>query len=127
MAGIGVPIGMMGAKFDIDNSYFKDLTRQDPVLRQAIEKGKQKSIAGAASWMYRKAFLEGDGNPTLAIFWMKTQAKWNERIEIQEVPSDTQKSPIEQYLDLFANPETKQKAYEIAKLLAIREAEKPTD
>lgn len=70
-----------------ENTYRK-LEEGDPILYEAYKKGKAKAIAIVASNLVNQA---QKGNIAAAIFYLKTQAKWKETIDLTS--SDGTMSP----------------------------------
>ena len=61
----------------------------EPTLRSAfradLDSGKARATALVAQSLFKKATGEGKGAVAAAIFWLKTQARWNEspqRVEL---------------------------------------------
>jgi hypothetical protein len=53
---------------------------EDPAVRQAYKRGRQRAIAGVATSLLQQA---RDGNLTAMIFYLKTQAGWRETKHVE--------------------------------------------
>jgi len=74
MTSYGVPQEDISAVLDIDS---KTLRKH---YRKELDTATAKANAQVAQRLYQKAL---DGSETSMIFWLKTRAKWSERIEQQ--------------------------------------------
>jgi hypothetical protein len=58
---------------------FGDIKDRDERVSAAYKKGKANAIANVAKGLLQRAIA---GDNTAAIFYLKTQAQWNERVEL---------------------------------------------
>jgi len=65
--------------FGIPHRTFQAILERDEEVSASYKKGKSKAIASIAGGLLRQA---RDGNISAAIFYLKTQAKWSEKTEI---------------------------------------------
>lgn len=61
--------------------------------REELDTAKAQANASIAGRLYKKAM---DGDTTAMIFWLKTQARWTERIDISNEDGSLQQAPIQQ-------------------------------
>ena len=61
--------------------------------RDELDTAKAQANASIAGRLYKKAM---DGDTTAMIFWLKTQAKWRETIDISNEDGSLQQAPIQQ-------------------------------
>ena len=66
--------------FGIARNTFRAICDRDPEVLERYKKGKAKAIAHVANGLLQKARA---GDTTSAIFYLKTQAGWRERAEIE--------------------------------------------
>jgi hypothetical protein len=63
-------------------STFRKRLEDDPEVSSAYKKGRAGAIARVAQTILSQATREKDPNITAAIFYLKTQAGWRERVEV---------------------------------------------
>lgn len=90
LAGYGLTQQQIGDWFQIHDATLRKAMLADPRIRHAYQKGRADATEKMAGTVYRKA-LEGDN--TMAIFWLKTQARWSERSQVELTGADG--GPIE--------------------------------
>lgn len=61
--------------------------------RDELDTAKAQANASIAGRLYKKAM---DGDTTAMIFWLKTQARWRETIDISNEDGSLQQAPIQQ-------------------------------
>ncbi len=67
-----------------------DIMKRQPEVKVNYRKGKTKAIAGVANSLVQKAL---NGDTSSMIFYLKTQAGWKEKQEIDVSSSDGTMSP----------------------------------
>lgn len=82
MSAIRLVIKDMAAILGVSKSTFERRLNDDPRVSEAVNKGRAKAMARAHAWAYREAFE--NNNTTMAIFWLKTQARWRDVSLTQE-------------------------------------------
>lgn len=68
--------------------------------RDELDTAKAQANASIAGRLYKKAM---DGDTTAMIFWLKTQAKWRETIDISNDDGSLQQAPIQQAVLIALN------------------------
>jgi len=68
--------------------------------REELDTAKAQANASIAGRLYKKAM---DGDTTAMIFWLKTQAKWRETIDISNEDGSLQQAPIQQAVLIALN------------------------
>jgi len=68
--------------------------------REELDTAKAQANASIAGRLYKKAM---DGDTTAMIFWLKTQAKWRETIDISNDDGSLQQAPIQQAVLIALN------------------------
>jgi hypothetical protein len=68
--------------------------------RDELDTAKAQANAQIAGRLYKKAM---DGDTTAMIFWLKTQAKWRETIDISNDDGSLQQAPIQQAVLIALN------------------------
>lgn len=68
--------------------------------RDELDTAKAQANASIAGRLYKKAM---DGDTTAMIFWLKTQAKWRETIDISNEDGSLQQAPIQQAVLIALN------------------------
>lgn len=70
----------------ISETTFREIEKRQPEVSDAYKKGKSKAIASVAGNLVNQA---QNGNTAAAIFYLKTQAGWTEKIQVDaEVTGD---------------------------------------
>lgn len=75
----------------ISDSRFRELYAEHPELADAYKSGKSGAIKGVAQTLLAKA-LHGD--TTSAIFFLKTQAGWTEKVDVQAILATMDGDPL---------------------------------
>ena len=65
--------------FGVPHRTFQAILERDDEVSASYKKGKSKAIASIAGGLLKQA---REGNTSAAIFYLKTQAKWSEKTEI---------------------------------------------
>lgn len=68
--------------------------------REELDTAKAQANASIAGRLYKKAM---DGDTTAMIFWLKTQARWRETIDISNEDGSLQQAPIQQAVLIALN------------------------
>lgn len=68
--------------------------------RDELDTAKAQANASIAGRLYKKAM---DGDTTAMIFWLKTQAKWRETIDLSNEDGSLQQAPIQQAVLIALN------------------------
>lgn len=68
--------------------------------RDELDTAKAQANASIAGRLYKKAM---DGDTTAMIFWLKTQARWRETIDISNEDGSLQQAPIQQAVLIALN------------------------
>ena len=68
--------------------------------REELDTAKAQANAMIAGRLYKKAM---DGDTTAMIFWLKTQARWRETIDISNEDGSLQQAPIQQAVLIALN------------------------
>ena len=68
--------------------------------RDELDTAKAQANASIAGRLYKKAM---DGDTSAMIFWLKTQAKWRETIDISNEDGSLQQAPIQQAVLIALN------------------------
>ncbi len=68
--------------------------------REELDTAKAQANASIAGRLYNKAM---DGDTTAMIFWLKTQARWRETIDISNEDGSLQQAPIQQAVLIALN------------------------
>ena len=68
--------------------------------REELDTAKAQANAMIAGRLYKKAM---DGDTTAMIFWLKTQARWRETIDISNDDGSLQQAPIQQAVLIALN------------------------
>ena len=68
--------------------------------RDELDTAKAQANAQIAGRLYKKAM---DGDTTAMIFWLKTQARWRETIDLSNEDGSLQQAPIQQAVLIALN------------------------
>lgn len=68
--------------------------------RDELDTAKAQANASIAGRLYKKAM---DGDTTAMIFWLKTQARWRETIDLSNEDGSLQQAPIQQAVLIALN------------------------
>ena len=68
--------------------------------RDELDTAKAQANAQVAGRLYKKAM---DGDTTAMIFWLKTQARWRETIDLSNEDGSLQQAPIQQAVLIALN------------------------
>lgn len=79
MACVGLTQTQMADALHINSSVFGRMVKNDPVLIEAIERGKARGVKMVADALFANALK---GNVAAQIFTMKARAGWSDRQEI---------------------------------------------
>jgi len=70
--------------FGIGRTTFFAMIARDPEIAERYKRGKARAIGAIAQGLIQKA---RNGDTTSMIFFLKTQAGWRERTEIEHIPA----------------------------------------
>lgn len=88
--------------FGIGRTTYYEIEKRQPEVAERYNKGKAKAIGAVAQGLVQKA-REGDN--TCMMFYLKTQARWSERHEIDHTSSDGSMSPPKQHVYKVVKPD----------------------
>ena len=71
--------------FGVCRTTFYSIMDRQPEVSERYKKGRAKAIGNVAKGLLKKAM---DGDNTAMIFYLKTQAGWRERVEVDNMSSD---------------------------------------
>jgi hypothetical protein len=77
--------------FGIGRTTYYAIEQRDPEVLERYNKGKAKAIGAVAQGLVQKA---RDGDNTCMMFYLKTQARWSERTEVDHTSSDGSMTPV---------------------------------
>jgi hypothetical protein len=70
--------------FGIGRTTFFAMIARDPEIAERYKRGKARAIGAIAQRLIQKA---RNGDTTSMIFYLKTQANWRERTEVEHIPA----------------------------------------
>ena len=76
--------------FGISDRTFREMMGRDPSISSAYKRGKAKAIGSVAQGLLQKARA---GDTASAIFYLKTQAGWREKQDVNHVSEDGSMTP----------------------------------
>ena len=76
MAGVGMTIEQMGAVWGRTGRTLTKRMKEDPQLKEAIERGRAQAHMKVANVAYKMA-ISGQ-TPAMTMFWLKARARWKE-------------------------------------------------
>jgi len=82
----------------VGRTTFYDIEQRQPEVAEHYNRGKSKAIDSVAQGLLQKA---QSGDTQSAIFYLKTQAGWKEKQDINHTSSDGSMSPKENNSDLI--------------------------
>jgi hypothetical protein len=88
LAGHGLTTDQLAYYFKLKPITLHRMIARDPVLKEAIKNGKSVVIAEIAGLLVQKA---REGNVSAMVFYLKTQARWNEFNNSDNPPPDKPK------------------------------------
>jgi len=80
----------MADYFGISETTLREVEKRQPEVSEAYQKGRGKAIAGVGSNLIAQARA---GNVSAAIFYLKTQAGWREKSELDLTSTDGSMTP----------------------------------
>lgn len=90
LAESGLNCDQIANYFGIGETTFHDLKKKNEIISEAYKKGRSAGIEKATGLLWSK-MLEGD--TTSIIFYLKTQARWSEKNNINVTSDDGSMSP----------------------------------
>jgi hypothetical protein len=92
MASYGIPQEDIARVIGCDSKTLRKHCRDE------LDTGETKANALVAQNLFRKATGEGRESVTAAIFWLKTRARWTEKVELQH--SGDANNPVRQVVTI---------------------------
>ncbi len=87
----------------VGRTTFYDIEQRQPEVAEHYKRGKAKAIGSVAQGLLQKA---QSGDTQSAIFYLKTQAGWKEKQDINHISEDGSMSPVSPtFEDFYSNIE----------------------
>lgn len=86
LAGIGCNLNQIAAMMDVSTATLDRMIEKDPTISDAILKGRTSAAGGIMKTAYQMA-VSGK-IPAMTIFWLKTQQRWTEPKQVDDLPKD---------------------------------------
>ncbi len=82
LAGLGLTVDMIANILGISKRTLERRCSENKKVSDALLKGRAVAASNVAETAYKMAV--SGANPTMTIFWLKTQLKWNDKPEVVE-------------------------------------------
>lgn len=76
MAGYGMTLQQISSIIGVHYNTILNIQKRDPDVAELLKRGRAKAVAAVSQTAFQLA--KTGKNPTMTMFWLKTQAKWRE-------------------------------------------------